>query len=261
MADKRTIKWFLDFMHTDFGQASPGDLHEAVAALNTTLGSPLAYGAWVDAESWYREVMTELATGLRHFFLKKIVPRVVEAEENLRLSSASSDVLTGKEIRREREIIPILERVDFDFQLRHSLVTDVIVSVGDMDTSGPGFRRRYAGGFEAVRFKTEVVTGFDTNGLLFQFILALNGLPASDLRLCRAEDCDKWFLRRGTDQKVFCSARCASRQGQRDNRAEIQRDPLKYEQYREGGKKRAARSYRKRIESGTPGAKVGKKLS
>lgn len=261
MADKRRIKWFLDFMYTDFQQLEWDQFFQKLIELNKILGNPLDAGAWMEDKAGYRLNTAELANGLREFFLSKITPRILEADNRLSSTMGNPIVATEKDKVGESEVGDILFPTHFDLQLQSVLVTNFCVKADDMEPLGRGYRRGYTGGIETVRIRTSVVTDFDVNGLIFQLLFALDGLSVSDLGLCQAEGCQKWFVRMDRKKKFFCGPRCASRQGQREHRAELQKDPEEYKKYREGAKERAAKSYRRKILEDTPGAKVGKKLS
>jgi hypothetical protein len=260
MADKKTLSWLLRFIYCDVQKMPPEEFYAVVNELNRFLGSPLAYGEWVEDESQFRQLVAELQRGLRRFLDIKLTPEIVEVEAILSSEghSAADTEAVGK-ISKDVEIRKILPATPFQLQLELVLVSDFVVMVGQLDESRRSFRKKPVGGFEGVRIKTKIKTGFDIDGLLLHFLLALNELPGIDLGRCRDQRCEKWFVRTTDHHRGYCSQRCASRHGQFLRRQRVLGDPESRKKYRESAKERAAKSYEKKVRAENPRAKIKKR--
>ena len=82
--------------------------------------------------------------------------------------------------------------------------------------------------------------------ILYDFIMALNGLPLAALSPCK--ECGKWFLQITDREKLYCSSQCRARRASRESYKKIKAsDPGKYEELKDRAKARAGKSYRKKI--------------
>jgi hypothetical protein len=259
MADKRTLSWLLDFIYQNLQEMPPEAFHAMASELNRLLGSPFA-NVWMMDESCLREQVAELQRGLRSFLDTKLIPEIESAEAVFSSEGHRETITEGRgKIHKGVEIPTNWPTIHFELQLRPMLVSDVLVMIGQLDNSGGHFRRHPVGGFESAKIKTKVTTGFDINGLLLHFLLALDELPASDLGRCRAQGCERWFLRVTRRSRDYCSPRCASRYGQFLRRQRLLGDPESCNKYRESAKERAAKSYEKKVRAENPRAKIKKR--
>lgn len=256
--DKRSLQWFFDLMYADIPRMPQDEFFDLVAELNQRLGSPLGYGVWIDQQDRYRTEITTLREGLRHFFEAHVIPKIIEVEQSFVSSTEDSAIPGGTTVRREQELTVILSPVPFQAQIKSSVVIDVLVLVGAMEPGKRSFRRKFAGGFEDVRFRTDVQREFDAEGLLYHFLTTLSGVALAALGKCRG--CDKWFVRISTRSRDYCDQACASRDGQRRRRREIRGDPQKYEEYKRRAKERATASYEKKQKATHPKAKIQKRV-
>lgn len=81
-----------------------------------------------------------------------------------------------------------------------------------------------------------------------RFFEAIDGLPLMSLRQC--PECEHHFFHTSKREKTYCSNKCAAKKNARDKRAELKKEKgHEYKQELEDGRKRAKKSYAKRIKT------------
>ena len=81
-----------------------------------------------------------------------------------------------------------------------------------------------------------------------RFYNAANNLPVNALRQCF--ECEHYFVHTSKREKIYCSNKCAAKKNARDKRAELKKEKgHEYKQVLADGRKRAKKSYAKRIKT------------
>ena len=97
-----------------------------------------------------------------------------------------------------------------------------------------------------IRIETRAATQEDK--LIYDFIMALNGLPLHTISPCK--ECGKWFLQITDREKMYCSPQCRARRASREAYGKIKASKsAKYKKIKSAGRKRAKKSKaRKKVE-------------
>lgn len=104
----------------------------------------------------------------------------------------------------------------------------------------PGEHQEYP-----LAFNIEAETDEDT--LLLYFWQSLDGIPIGALRQCA--ECNNWFLNLSKRKKSFCTPKCAARKSGKDKLHRIKiEDPDVYKEELAEDKKRATKSYKRKVE-------------
>ena len=91
-------------------------------------------------------------------------------------------------------------------------------------------------------------------GFLFSFAQALHNIPLKSIKKC--SECSDWFLQSGKKERLFCSNNCRARKYNKDRRKAIKEEGgEKYKTELKNGRKRAKKSYNRKIQK-----KLGKNV-
>jgi hypothetical protein len=256
-AKQSALKWFIDFVNMDLDKLSLGDKMKLTTdAITIIYGMGpwlfgdrdeilMPYARWGDKKpieivvgEWLKsEKLKVCQDHIKDFFmdfmknLKRAREKVTGGPKSL--SKFTNFFLLGQfsiknlNVRLETPIIP----------------WENVKEKGDDDIIGEISDKALLESPINVAFKADN----DADTLLFHFYMALWHSPLGSIRSC--EECGKWFVHSTKRVKIFCSSQCAVRKANRERRQKIKKnDPKRYKKELVDGKKRAKKSYEKRIE-------------
>ena len=104
-------------------------------------------------------------------------------------------------------------------------------------------------------FRVDVVARKDESSLLYNFMLALDGVPLFSLRQC--EECLAFFLHLSKRDRLYCSNQCAAKSGNRRRyqKIKVENSPA-YHAELVKGRERAHVAYKKVAKRANPNVKV-----
>jgi hypothetical protein len=261
------VQWFLDFINADLGTLTPGERMKLTTDAITIidgLGSLLFYGQkelknLLPSQRWYgnksiEDVLAEWREGEQlkecHVHLKEFFKNMMQKVKDVR-----------DQVNEGRKRIPNLDNFFCfgkpsieNFNMR---IETPILEWEDMKREGDDVTAHIS---EESLLKAPILVSYkapkNEDTLLFYFCQTLMGLPLGALRICADKKCDNWYAVSNKRERKFCSQKCGMRNANRERRKRIKNeDPENYERELNKGKKRAKKSYEKRLRE-----KLGEKV-
>jgi hypothetical protein len=171
-----------------------------------------------------------------------VTPAVADAKHKIDAPTVNTTSLVKKHVRI---VVPVKT---FSFNLKLStFISAEIRRSADSDRQNDAVRS------ENIRIEVSSAEERNAQAVLFQFLIALNGVSLGELRQCK---CGRWYVHITAHSRDFCSRKCASRFGQRERRSQLRDDPEKYEEYLKKERDRLHDVYSRKKRKEAAGQKV-----
>ncbi len=248
------LKWFMDFIYADIREMDYPEL----CKLNMEIEAYIRDGLY-DSHRSVDDIIFEVSTieeGIEKesYFLNVSKRRLIEIEKmQTTIRSAFEEITEGiKTVQDDNYPLPPLQ----------GLVTNPVKIAKSSVSIKPKLFMPYIRKKDESKtnwfskpFRLEIESDNESNMLLLLFFKELAGVPINSLIKC--EECDKWFFHISNRERKFCTNKCAARSGNRTRRQRLKKeDPKRYKKELEENKKRAIKSYERKVRSKTPNAYI-----
>jgi hypothetical protein len=244
---KKQIDWYFDFAQTKLEALSKGDVAKLINDAEELIYRGMSGRLWTPADKLELlstphgsypdfEWLLQLQRSFQEIFepIMNRIKRLSEYPESGWKTYSDSKLVDG---------ILLSEPLQVSFKAE-------ILVFGPLEYDHSGTEVKVRAGRDWAKQSTITVetrpTINDQSLFIYGFVRHLSGIPTEAFKQCN--DCQKWFLHLTKRKREFCNNLCAARSANRIRRAkEKKEDPVKYEMELEKSRKRAGKSYDKKI--------------
>lgn len=244
------VAWFIDFLNADLSILPVGEKMKLVTdTVNILIGQgEYLFGGKLHPIPWKGSPLEQLTTD----FMEG--PQLVQCQKRLRafFNDLMKTIYQAKGRAQESwkpapEFSPFFSLGEVQSTVTVSLD---LFAESEIRREGDDLLQRYTqAGVENTPITLTFKGPTHEETLLFYFVQALDGFHVGALRQCL--ECDKWFVHTSKKVKIYCSNKCAARNATRAKRARMKdEDPETYKKELQANKKRAVKSYDKKLPRG-----------